>query len=543
MACPSGRPRMLTAIGRPSISPLARTSAVGAEAGCLTTAVTARRSSTLPAASMRPERAFKVMSGSLRGPSAWRSASSAPSEPVPSTARFGTESRASSAIVSAVKLPRADRLAAAPSSSASKRGPGSAARSARRGAGPSSASACGVPVPSSSGLTWRATDGSAKVPPIRAFAFTERQCTASGTKGRNRSASGSSRLTSKAMASVDRFAWPLAERVAAGARSSSRSTVTRRFLSRSARSENATSSASGATSGGNSARSRAVPSRAAPAAPSGEARTVPATERARSGPRLALRSSAAPDAGPSRERSSASGWPGCPSKVGTRPSGPSRTEAFACSRSSAGERRRSSVAWPSASSRRTSSEACSVPSPRCASADTAKAACVPITGAPISTRRTVNRSSATATGRLGRRGNTPSEGGCGAGGGVSEGKGGRLISILLRLDRLDPQDAPEQGRVVQREARLLDREPHAVGVRHRDTRRAHRRRQRPVQALDRQSGHLRRGERRQARLAALGVRPGEHADEGEHRQADQHEQQQKRPTQPSHGQNAWPMPT
>ena len=113
----------------------------------------------------------------------------------------------------------------------------------------------------------------------------------------------------------------------------------------------------------------------------------------------------------------------------------------------------------------------------------------------------------------------------------------------LRLDGLDPQDAPEQGRVVQGEARLLDREPHAVGVRHRDPRRAHHRRQRPVQALDRQSGHLRRGERRQARLAALGVRPGEHADEGEHRQADQHEQQQKRPTQPSHGQNAWPMPT
>ena len=112
-----------------------------------------------------------------------------------------------------------------------------------------------------------------------------------------------------------------------------------------------------------------------------------------------------------------------------------------------------------------------------------------------------------------------------------------------RFNGLDPQDAMEQGRVVQREARLLDREPNAVGVRHGDPRRAHHRRQRPVQAFDRQSGHLRRGECRQARLAALGIGPGEHADQGEHRQADQHEQQQKRPTQPSHGQNAWPMPT
>ena len=232
------------------------------------------------------------------------------------------------------------------------------------------------------------------------------------------------------MVSVERFACPVVERVAAGARRSSRSTVTRRFLSRSARSENATFSASGATSAGNSACSRAVPSRAAPAAPSGDARTVPATERSRSGPRLVLRSSAAPDAGPSSERSSASGWPGCCSKVATKPSGPSRTEAFACSRSSAGERRRSSVAWPSASSRCTASEARSVPSPRRASADIAKAAGVPITGAPMSTLRTVKRSSAIVTGRLGRRGSTPSDGGCDSGGGVSEGKGGRLISTL-----------------------------------------------------------------------------------------------------------------
>ena len=372
------------------------------------------------------------MSGSLRGPSAWRSASSAPSEPAPSTARSGTESRASSAIVSAASCRAPSRLAAAPSSSASKRGPGSAARRARRGAGPSSASACGVPVPSSSGLTWRSIVGSAKVPPIRAFAVTERQCTASGTKGRNRSASGNSRPTSKAMASVDRFACAAGREgggrrtqlqpldgdapvlVEVGAQRKRHLLRERGDIRRQQRPQ-----PGGAVEG----RAGGAVGRGAHRACHGEREIGPEAglevercARRRPVQRKVERQRLArlPEQGrhqavrpfAHRRPSRAAGLP--PAKGAGRASrGPRRRAAAPRARHAACHRR---AARPPRPPRPL---ACRSPARR------------------FPRRRTVNRSSATATGRLGRRGNTPSEGGCGSGGGVSEGKGGRLISILL----------------------------------------------------------------------------------------------------------------
>ena len=134
---------------------------------------------------MRPDEAVTSRSGSASLPLAWTRASSAPSEPAPSTARRGSDSRASSAIGSA-SVPAAVEPALGALQHGVEARPRQRGFSVSRGAGPSTASACATPVRSASGTRVRSRAGFAMVPPIAASAVTACQATPGGSRAPNR---------------------------------------------------------------------------------------------------------------------------------------------------------------------------------------------------------------------------------------------------------------------------------------------------------------------------------------------------------------------